>query len=135
MSGYCEMCGETVCVCADDPVIDWQSTCETWKRAHDKVDKIACELQDACHKQAHRMAQLEYLISKTYWIDDNNQLHQALMDNLLADVAREVLDKATSKSLVDSDKHQQFVEMEETIAARDEEIKELKAVIRRNEMI
>jgi len=134
MSGYCEMCGETVCVCAD-PTIDWQSTCEMWKRAHDKIDKIANELQDTCHKQAQRIAQLEYLISKTYWIDDNNQLHQALMDNLLADVAREVLDKATNKSLVDSDKYQQFVEMEETIAARDEEIKELKAVIRRNEMI
>lgn len=126
MSGYCEMCGETVCVCADDPVIDWQSTCEMWKRAHDKVDKIACELQDTCHRQSQRIDRLEYLVNKhTYWIDDNNQLHQVLMDNLLADVAMEVLDEVTSKSLVDSDKHQQFVEMEETIAARDEEIEEI----------
>lgn len=135
MSGYCEMCGETVCVCADDPVIDWQSTCEMWKRAHDKVDKIACELQDTCHRQSQRIAQLEYLVNKTYWIDDNSQLHQVLMDNRFADVVMDVLNEVTSKSLVDSDKHQQFVEMEETIAARDEEIEELKAVIRRNEMI
>lgn len=128
MSGYCEMCGETVCVCADDPVIDWQSTCEMWKRAHDKVDKIACELQDICHKQAQRIAELEETLSKSSVYSNKYRLFDVPAYTRNPPII-------PAEILVITIDRSQFIEMETSIAARDEEIKELKAVIRRNEMI
>ena len=75
------------------PTIDWQSTCEMWKAAHEKADRIANELQDTVHKQAHEIERLRYLIEKTYYIHpETGNLHQVLMDNLLADVARDILE-------------------------------------------
>ena len=51
------------------------------------------ELQDTVHKQAHEIERLRYLIEKTYYIHpETGNLHQVLMDNLLADVARDILE-------------------------------------------
>ncbi len=84
MSGYCRVCGETVCICAD-PDIDSQSSCEMWKSAF----KTADEKWTEC---SNKLARLTYLVNMTYWIDDNNQLHQVLMDGVLADLARDILE-------------------------------------------
>lgn len=64
MSGYCPTCGQAGC--SSDHEVDW--------------------------KLAFKLDRLSYLVNKTYWIDDNNQVHQALMDNLLADLARDILE-------------------------------------------
>lgn len=126
MSGYCEVCGEQICTC-DEPSIDWQSTCEMWKRAHDKVDKLASELQDTCHKQAQRIAELEETLGKSSAYSDKYRL----LDVSAYTRNPPVIPAESSVITID---RAQFMEMETIIAARDEEIEELKAVIRRNEM-
>lgn len=75
------------------PTIDWQSTCEMWKAAHEKAGRIANELQDTVHKQAQEIERLRHLVEKTYYIHpETGNLHQVLMNSLLADVARDVLE-------------------------------------------
>lgn len=41
------------------PTVDWQSTCEMWKAAHEKADRIANELQDTVHRQAQQLSRRE----------------------------------------------------------------------------
>ena len=44
---------------SEEPTIDWQSTCEMWKAAHEKADRIANDLQDIAHKQAQQLSRWE----------------------------------------------------------------------------
>ena len=62
-------------------------------KKNNRLDCIATELQDTCHKQAKEIERLRYLINKTYYINEAGCVCQRLMDNLLADVARDVLEE------------------------------------------
>lgn len=64
---------------------------ETLRAEVAAIDCTASELQDTCDRQALRIARMKYLINKTYYIGDDGNLRQALMDNLLADVALDIL--------------------------------------------
>lgn len=48
-------------------------------------------LEQESRQMRARMERLEYLINKTYYIGDDGNIRQVLMDNLLADVALDIL--------------------------------------------
>lgn len=64
---------------------------ETLRAEVAAIDRTASELQDTCDRKALRIARLEYLTNKTYYIGDDGNIRQVLMDNLLADVALDIL--------------------------------------------
>lgn len=64
---------------------------ETLRAEVAAIDRTASELQDICDRKALRIARLEYLTNKTYYIGDDGNIRQVLMDNLLADVALDIL--------------------------------------------
>ena len=63
----------------EQPTLDVESTLEMFKQA--------------CERLKTQNKRMRYLIERTYYIHEDGSLRQRLMDNLLADVARDVLEK------------------------------------------
>ena len=61
---------------SEEPTIDWQSSCEMWKAAHERVDRIANELQDTVHKQANEIEPLREAVKSLQ--RENQELYEAL---------------------------------------------------------
>ena len=62
------------------------------KREHIEMQKYILQLERAVAVTEKERDRLEYLVNKTYYMDDAGCLHQVPMDNLLADVAKDILE-------------------------------------------
>ena len=67
------------------PTLDVQPTMEMWKRAYESK---CFELESA----ELEVKRLRALVEHTYYINDAGNLCQRFMDNLTADMAREILE-------------------------------------------
>lgn len=67
------------CDCQPDPpTVDVESTLEMYK--------------NACARLELQNKRMRYLLERTYYIHEDGSLRQRLLNNLLADVARDVLE-------------------------------------------
>lgn len=62
----------------EQPTLDVESTLEMYRQT--------------CKRLETQNKRMRYLIERTYYIHEDGSLRQILMDNLLADVARDVLE-------------------------------------------
>ncbi len=70
---------------SETPTLDVQSTMEMWKRAYESK---CFELESA----ELEVKRLRALVEHTYYINDAGNLCQRFMDNLTADMARDILE-------------------------------------------
>ena len=87
--GYFEGCAKKYTSTSLDDVLNLSKRLEAAEKERDELHAKITEVE----RQAHEIERLRYLVSKTYYIHpETGNLHQVLMDNLLADVAEDVLE-------------------------------------------
>ena len=67
MSGYCELCSETVCVCTNEPIV---TNAMVQRDLQDEIERLNEELEEAWKKEGEleRLEKRQFKSSCTYTI-------------------------------------------------------------------